>query len=372
MVRLLLIDENEKDVGFFRKQINKVQSLNISLVHTPNFSEAIALANTFEFSVLISELYFTETPAKEVVKKLYDHFQHLPIIIHTNHFELRHYLDFHLSTDILEKRALTPLIAEKSIMLAYQKYLFRQEKQKMLFQIEEKQQRINRTDKQIEELAYTLSHDLRGPLGSILGLSELINENNISLADIKNFNQLIHSSANKLNDLLKQLLEVLLSSQNIYEQTKQINIEEEVVEVAQKVTEIYPDIPYQVRTSYKTREINYSQSAFHFLIFNLFSNAVKFRSMRRPLVINIESNFYREDLIYISVQDNGSGMDMEAVRPRLFKIFKRFHPHIEGKGLGLYAVKTMLDELGGKLEVNSVLNHGTEFKAYLKPLKIVS
>ncbi len=372
MVRLLLIDENEKDIASFKHHINKIDSLNISLVHVPTFEEAILLADTFEFNVLVSEIHFKKIRGKEVVKRLYKHFQYLPIVICTNHFELRHHLDLHISADMLEKRALTPLLLEKTIMLAYQKYLFRNEKQKMLYQIEEKQQKINRTDRQIEELAYTLSHDLRGPLGSILGLSELIKENNISTDEIKDFNKMINTSANKLNGLLEQLLGVLLSSQNIYEHTQEIEIEQEIEYVSQKVKETFPDVSYQIKINNEAKQLPYSQTAFHFLMYNLLSNAVKFRSPRRPLNIKVESKLVSEEFYCISVEDNGSGMDMESVRPRLFKIFKRFHPNVEGKGLGLYAVKTMLDELGGKIEVNSVPNQGTEFKAYLKPIRILS
>jgi signal transduction histidine kinase len=59
-------------------------------------------------------------------------------------------------------------------------------------------------------------------------------------------------------------------------------------------------------------------------------------------------------------------MDIEKVHDRVFQLFKRFHKNVEGKGVGLYMVKTMIEELGGSIEVESKPNVGTTFKIFLK------
>ena len=369
MIRVLLIDENEIDSSILINTIKKINAFEVTVNSTSSFNEAKSLLAKHSFNILISELYFKEYAVKDVIKTLYQDFSNLPLIIATNHIELKHYLNFHLTADILEKKGITPLLLEKSLQMAYQKFNFKIEKKKMLAELEEKNKRIKRVDKQIEELAYTLSHDLRGPIGSILGLSDLINGATDDLEEIKSFNHLIHTSAFQLNELLNQLLEILLSSQNIYQTSQPLNIGNEVASVIKKLKRLYPDVTFKLEANFNSEKFEFSQRALQFLLFNLLSNAVKFRSERRPLIIKVETKLVTDEFFCISVQDNGTGMDMEAVKPRIFKIFKRFHPHIEGKGLGLYAVKTMLDELGGKLEVNSTLNEGTEFKAYLKPIE---
>jgi signal transduction histidine kinase len=72
------------------------------------------------------------------------------------------------------------------------------------------------------------------------------------------------------------------------------------------------------------------------------------------------------DTCCFSIKDNGTGMDMAHVNERIFTIFKRFHKDVEGKGVGLYMVKSMLEELGGRIEVESAVNQGATFKVYLK------
>jgi signal transduction histidine kinase len=66
------------------------------------------------------------------------------------------------------------------------------------------------------------------------------------------------------------------------------------------------------------------------------------------------------------VKDNGLGINLELYRDKLFTLYRRFHDHVEGKGLGLYLVKTQVVSLGGKMEVESEVNSGTTFCVYLK------
>ena len=68
----------------------------------------------------------------------------------------------------------------------------------------------------------------------------------------------------------------------------------------------------------------------------------------------------------IQVQDNGLGIDLGKHGTSLFNLYKRFHFHIEGKGLGLYLVKTQINLLGGEIFVESKVNEGTLFTVLIK------
>jgi signal transduction histidine kinase len=57
---------------------------------------------------------------------------------------------------------------------------------------------------------------------------------------------------------------------------------------------------------------------------------------------------------------------VEKHKSNLFNLYKRFHFHTEGKGMGLYLVKTQLNALGGKIEVDSKVDKGTRFSVYVK------
>ncbi|MGF1924906.1 MAG: ATP-binding protein, partial [Bacteroidia bacterium] len=64
----------------------------------------------------------------------------------------------------------------------------------------------------------------------------------------------------------------------------------------------------------------------------------------------------------LSFKDNGMGIDLKKDGEQLFGLYKRFHPHIEGKGMGLFMVKAQVEALGGNIRVSSAVNKGATFK----------
>jgi signal transduction histidine kinase len=77
-------------------------------------------------------------------------------------------------------------------------------------------------------------------------------------------------------------------------------------------------------------------------------------------VIVIKSSFH-ENKVQISFTDNGKGIDLKNHGKQLFRLYKRFDTTVEGKGLGLFMVKTQVESLGGTISVNSEIDKGTQF-----------
>ena len=96
------------------------------------------------------------------------------------------------------------------------------------------------------------------------------------------------------------------------------------------------------------------------VFYNLISNAVKFAKPDAPAKIKIWT-VRKKDKIIIHFKDDGLGIDLEKHQHNVFKLYNRFHSHIEGKGMGLYMTKTQIRLLGGDIEVISSPNQGTEF-----------
>jgi signal transduction histidine kinase len=78
------------------------------------------------------------------------------------------------------------------------------------------------------------------------------------------------------------------------------------------------------------------------------------------LVIDISSG-KSDDKIQLVFKDNGLGIDLDKKGDQVFKLYKRFHSHVEGKGVGLFMVKTQVETLGGTISISSEVNKGTEF-----------
>jgi signal transduction histidine kinase len=92
---------------------------------------------------------------------------------------------------------------------------------------------------------------------------------------------------------------------------------------------------------------------------NLLSNAAKYRHAARPARITIRTELVQKG-VRLPVQDNGLGLSPEQIG-KLFKMFGRLHPHIEGTGIGLYTIKRMVENYGGSISVESVPGTGTAF-----------
>ena len=98
----------------------------------------------------------------------------------------------------------------------------------------------------------------------------------------------------------------------------------------------------------------------HSILYNLITNSIKYRSEDQPPVIEISTQEDNDNFI-LTVKDNGLGIDLNTHKDNVFKLYKRFHRHIEGRGLGLYLVKLQSEALGGTVHVESELNKFTKF-----------
>jgi signal transduction histidine kinase len=110
----------------------------------------------------------------------------------------------------------------------------------------------------------------------------------------------------------------------------------------------------------------FSKTALKSILYNLITNAIKYKSRdRKPIIVISSSPISKHSQVEINVSDNGLGMDLEAYGDKVFGLFKRFHDHIEGSGIGLYSVRKIMETKGGSISVDSKINQGTTFKLTL-------
>ena len=119
-----------------------------------------------------------------------------------------------------------------------------------------------------------------------------------------------------------------------------------------------------IKNEVNVSEINFSRRKLRSIIYNLISNAIKFASQESKPEIFIKT-FREKDFIIISVKDNGLGID-PAKKDAIFSKYFRMENAIEGSGIGLYLVKEIVNNAGGKIMVESQPGKGSEFKVYLR------
>ncbi|WP_051313213.1 ATP-binding protein [Sporocytophaga myxococcoides] len=232
----------------------------------------------------------------------------------------------------------------------------------------EKNKELISINNDLDNFIYTASHDLKAPISNIEGLVESMLENIDEEARAnKEFNyilSLINTSIQRFKATILDLTEI----SKVQKQTQEIAEEINCREVIEEVKFIIQD---QIKASgavvkiddSSVSQIKFSRKNFQSIVYNLISNAVKYRHPDRcsEVFVNIE---YKDKLNILTVKDNGMGIGESNIN-KLFTMFKRFHDHVEGSGVGLYIVKRIIDNAGGKVEVESKEGIGTTFRVYL-------
>jgi signal transduction histidine kinase len=119
-----------------------------------------------------------------------------------------------------------------------------------------------------------------------------------------------------------------------------------------------------IDTHFQVAAINFSRKNLRSILQNLLSNALKYRSPDRQAEVKIETQAAGA-YILLCIIDNGLGI-AESQQQKIFSLFKRAHTHVEGSGVGLYIVKRIVENSGGRIELESAPGKGSTFKVYLK------
>jgi signal transduction histidine kinase len=216
------------------------------------------------------------------------------------------------------------------------------------------------------QFSFTISHNLRGPVARILGLINIIAL--IQKEEEKRqCMKLLEKSTQELDSVLKDLTLVIDTRNALLKVKEKISFRDEwnksflllkeYIMPEDRILVNFESLPF----IYSTRTIIQS------ILYNLLSNAIRFRSPDRPL--QIEVNTFRENgMNRLVIKDNGLGIDLARYKDDIFRLYKRFHTHVAGKGLGLYLVKTQVETMGGEIEVASELNKGCQFTLSLPDL----
>lgn len=220
---------------------------------------------------------------------------------------------------------------------------------------------LKKTNTELDRFVYSVSHDLRAPLASILGVIEFTESETSEIEVLENLS-MIKESVKKLDGFIMDILD--------YSRNSRSEIKSEVIDFKQILNDSVNNLKFMSRDNgdvairFNTVENNhfYSDSyRLYIVLTNLISNAIRYYNpdLESPYVmIDIEVELTEAIII---VKDNGMGID-EKFQKKVFDMFYRVSKKSVGSGLGLYIVKEAVDKLGGTLELESELGVGTEFR----------
>lgn len=220
--------------------------------------------------------------------------------------------------------------------------------------------KLQEQNRQLDEFAHIISHNLRSPVGNIKALISLLGANS-TLAEYQQIFEKIKIVSSNLNDTMNDLMETLkvktdtdivrgeIRFKEIFDKVIQ-SLEGELIKCGASVTFAFNDAP----------KIYYSKAYLESIFQNLLSNALKYSSPKRKPEIKV-TTATEETGVVLRVHDNGLGIDMVKHGSKLFGLHKTFHVHQDARGVGLFLVKTQVEALGGSIGAASEIDKGTTF-----------
>ena len=217
----------------------------------------------------------------------------------------------------------------------------------------------------LEQFAFIISHNLRAPMSRIIGLSSILDFTK-DASEVSEIAKLMTKSSQDMDHIIKDLTEILgVQKMEIGSMNK--------IQLAGLLSKVTGTLEDDIKESQASISGDFSKadsvvgisSYMESIFYNLISNAIKYKHPGRKPVITVQSQML-DEYVQIDISDNGLGINLDVHKETLFSLYKRLHFHVDGRGLGLYLVKTQVTALGGKIDVKSIEGEGTVFSVWIK------
>lgn len=256
------------------------------------------------------------------------------------------------------------LIEKQNLEIQSRNATLQQEIERQTHELRAANQELISHNNSLEQFAFIAAHNLRAPLARILGLANLIGITNEE-KDREDALHKIVASTHDLDGVVRDLSSIL--------DIKKHHGKFSAVSPAQSLQRILKTLESEIEESRAVIEIDLGETPTVYgvapyvesILYNLLSNALKYRNMEMPPVISVKGHL-TDDQVVITVADNGLGIDLLKYKDSVFNLYKRFHTHVEGKGLGLFLVRAQMLAMGGRVELESATGQGATFRLYFQ------
>jgi signal transduction histidine kinase len=227
---------------------------------------------------------------------------------------------------------------------------------------------LARSNRDLDTFVYAASHDLKQPAQNLSGLFDEL-KRTATFPDPE-----ADLMLDMVDDSVKQLLSTIASLAEVVQVQRPVEqlppepvqlrpLVEEVIRLVQGFSPTPPtwELDFSVLSA-----VVFVRANLRSVLYNLFSNAVKYADPNRPAHIRVRTELC-EGVPMLVVQDNGLGINLSRHGHELCQLFQRFHNHVPGSGIGLYLVKRLVEQAGGHLAVESEVGQGSTFRVLLHP-----
>jgi two-component system phosphate regulon sensor histidine kinase PhoR len=216
-----------------------------------------------------------------------------------------------------------------------------------------------------EMLLDTISHDIKSPLTSLRLTIDLLKQ--VPEKGMKRFPVLlskVESSMINMQQIINDLTDARWQQHKYQAQEELLSFEHIIEDVRLTLAEQIEASKARITSEIDISQVMFVRRKLRSVVYNLVNNAIKYRSKDRPPVISIKTTA-EDGFMVISIVDNGRGIP-EAEFKNIFRKYERLADDVEGTGIGLYLVKEIITNAGGRITVDSEPGKGSIFKVYLK------
>lgn len=239
------------------------------------------------------------------------------------------------------------------------------EKQEEVRIIEAQFEQVQKNNNHLKEFAIMATHDLGAPARNINSLIGLLDKENLGSPQNIDLVGKLETCAIQLNENLQDFSDLVSLTELGAYTSEKVSIPLLVDSILKSIGSQVDEIDPKIELDFQCEFIEYPPVLLRSIMMNFITNSLKYRSPHRKLVIQLSVE-QMGSFIRFRVQDNGLGIDMKKHGNDLFKMHKRFHNRIAGRGIGLYITKKQVEALGGRIEAESHVGKGSTFSVYLK------
>ncbi|MEJ7780682.1 MAG: PAS domain-containing sensor histidine kinase [Daejeonella sp.] len=220
---------------------------------------------------------------------------------------------------------------------------------------------LTKINKDLKQLSYTTSHDLRSPVNNLISLFSLLDASMIKDEETLKTIELLKTSAENLSEVLNHSVDALIQKDKLQIKIEELDLLETLNTVLLSINSIIRNSKATVNTDFSVFDkINFNRAYLESIYLNLITNSLKYARPGLAPIITISARI-TNGIKQLTIADNGMGIDLEKVQDKIFGLNQKFHDHIDSKGIGLYLVYNHITNLNGRIDIKSKVNEGTEF-----------
>lgn len=225
---------------------------------------------------------------------------------------------------------------------------------------------LTKNNKDLKQLTYTNSHDLRSPVNNLLAIFSILDISKINDTETLELIDMLKSTSESLKQTLNNSIDTLTQKEIENSNIEVLDLNECLQTVLRSIGSLIINSKAVININFfEVKTIQFNKVYLESIFLNLITNSIKYAKPDSQTTISIYSKKVN-GINQLIVSDTGMGFDMEVVKDKIFGLNQKFHNHIDSKGIGLYLVYNHVTSLGGHITVESKINEGAKFTISFK------